>query len=751
MGFSITSSRRRREIVLSDQLKEVRQELDHIKSISLNDPRLARIFAGTYDQGAGKLGELKDPLYQIPIVYACIRARAVNLAQVPFLLYRKGTEDVITSGPLVDLFLDPNPLHSRFSLWEGVVTSLDAKGNAFLVPDPEEVGGVPVNLWLFNPDMIKPAKAKDGEEWIGWWLTRPRQEPLFLEKSQVIHIKNYNLNNQVMGANPLEVARATNILEWDAVRYNESFFTNDGTPSVAYISEKKLPERRKKELEKALVSDLEGVDKSHKGVLLQGGLDVKQLGISQKDMEFLAGRKFNREEITMIYKVPKAEVELYEDMNYATATSADRSFWKKTEIPLGRMIQEEINRKFLYQYNVEGRYDFMAIDALNAELLEKAEAADTYVRMGYPLNVVNDRLNLGFPDVPHGDEPMEFGPQISLTAPDGSTKSFELPMIGGPMGTVDAEEIARGIRGKKWTAIMERILPIVGRATKDVRRYFYDVTKKLQKILAKGNYTALEKDEGERIRILLGYPGKIADEDIRPADLEIEKATERRELQVSRRAWRLLEKQFEELPEDEILAAFSDEDLREALEKHVLAALAAGLDSIAASPVMLEDQVARQILEEKLIKVLEINDTAKTEIIEELRRILLEGASEGIGEAELADRISDGMASKMKDIQKRARTIARTEIGSSFSQARWAAVEATEPKGIRWISSRDSKVRDTHGLDVGGLDGKTTPVGTAFVTSKGNHIRFPHDPTAAASEVINCRCTFEPVYSEEEL
>jgi len=696
LGFSITSARRRRESELSGEIQELKAELDQVKSISLNDPILARIFAGTYGTGNNAIGELRDPLYQIPIVYACVRARAVNIGQVPFKLYRKGTEDAITSGGLVDLFNNPNPLHSRYSLWEGTVTSIDARGNAYLVPDPEEVGGIPLNMWLFNPDQIKPARARATDEWVGWWLKRKGQDDLFLEKEQVIHIKNYNLKDNLLGANPLEVAKATNLLEWDSVRYNYSFFKNDGTPQVAFVSETKLGARRKKELEKTLIEDVKGPDGAHHGVLLEGGLDVKQLGISQKDMEFLQGRKFSREEIMMIYKVPKAEVELYEDMNYATATSADRSFWKKTLIPLGRQIQEEVNRKFLYGFNVEGRFDFMAIDALNAELLEKAEAADKYVRMGYPLNVVNERLNLGFPEVDHGNEPTVFGPSLMLTLPDGETKAVELPMREVTAEIIDEDELAKGIRAKKWNELMQKLLPIMGRATSDVRRYFFNVTQKLYKILAKGAVSTVTKE-------------------------------------------------FEEIPEDEILTAFDDEALKAALEKHILAALEAGVLSVAGSPVLLENPAAAQVLAEKLIKVLEINDTAKREVIEALRKTLLEGLAEGVGEAELESRIIDRMGQKMKDIQKRARTIARTEIGSAFSQGRWSSVEETGAKGIRWISSRDDRVRDTHQ----DLDGKTTPIGESFVTQKGNTIRFPHDPNAAAEEVINCRCTFEPIYDEE--
>ncbi len=41
----------------------------------------------------------------------------------------------------------------------------------------------------------------------------------------------------------------------------------------------------------------QGVAKGHEVALLEGGLTYKQTGISQRDMEFLEGRKYNREEV----------------------------------------------------------------------------------------------------------------------------------------------------------------------------------------------------------------------------------------------------------------------------------------------------------------------------------------------------------------------------------------------------------------------------------------------------------------------
>ncbi|MDI6853968.1 MAG: phage portal protein [Deltaproteobacteria bacterium] len=76
-----------------------------------------------------------------------------------------------------------------------------------------------------------------------------------------------------------------------------------------------------------------GASKAHAIALLEGGLSYKQTGLSQKDMDFLEQRKWNREEIMAALKVPKGELGLFEDVNYATAKTQRKLFWENTLLP----------------------------------------------------------------------------------------------------------------------------------------------------------------------------------------------------------------------------------------------------------------------------------------------------------------------------------------------------------------------------------------------------------------------------------
>ncbi|MDX2648516.1 phage minor head protein [Streptomyces sp. PA03-1a] len=87
----------------------------------------------------------------------------------------------------------------------------------------------------------------------------------------------------------------------------------------------------------------------------------------------------------------------------------------------------------------------------------------------------------------------------------------------------------------------------------------------------------------------------------------------------------------------------------------------------------------------------------------------------------------------------REERIARTEAGRAWNTATLAAArEVTGPDRPivkQWITRRDSRVRESH-EDV---NGQIRLVDETFTVS-GIEMDSPHDPTAPASEVVNCRC-----------
>lgn len=122
-----------------------------------------------------------------------------------------------------------------------------------------------------------------------------------------------------------------------------------------------------------------------------------------------------------------------------------------------------------------------------------------------------------------------------------------------------------------------------------------------------------------------------------------------------------------------------------------------------------------------------------------LQNELAQAAILGEGQRKLIDRIRKVTGMSVSQ----ARRVAQTERTRVQSQARWQAGEEAMAAGVgvynTW-STRMINSRDTHIS----LNGKKAMQGDAFVTSAGNSLKYPGDPSAPAREVINCHCVLVP-------
>ena len=93
----------------------------------------------------------------------------------------------------------------------------------------------------------------------------------------------------------------------------------------------------------------------------------------------------------------------------------------------------------------------------------------------------------------------------------------------------------------------------------------------------------------------------------------------------------------------------------------------------------------------------------------------------------------------------RGETIARTETLGALARSKeeafrqaidTGAVQATQVKKV-WQATKDERTRDSHRH----VDGERVSLDGVF----SNGLRYPHEAGAPASEVVNCRCTYDHV------
>ena len=124
-----------------------------------------------------------------------------------------------------------------------------------------------------------------------------------------------------------------------------------------------------------------------------------------------------------------------------------------------------------------------------------------------------------------------------------------------------------------------------------------------------------------------------------------------------------------------------------------------------------------------------------------VERVIYSGLQAGESINQIQNRLQQAAAFS----PTRALRVARTEATKALNQGSNLAYNAAEVQHSvtiykRWVSSRDSSVRETHRQ----MDGQTVPQGSTFISPAGEHASGP-GKFASAAEVVNCRCTMIPV------
>ena len=363
---------------------------------------------------------LEKPYQQNVWVYACCNAISMNLSRLPRAFDMVTTEEpeYDVTHPILKVFRRPNPLMTGSSFWENVFldlllpTKTTKGGQCFLVMESGKAGvkvdlsrgDIPHEIYPFNDELMKPV-LDDQNILKGWNLCVPNRPELFYGLNEIIRINLVDPENPLRGQCPMYAAQGSLRMDSKASGLNERFMDNNASLGGVLETEAEI----EGEQGRAMLADFEskygGEAKAGKLALLHSGIKYQQFRQSHVDMQYLDQRRYSRDEILAAYRVPKAEISLYEDMNFATALSADRSFWMKTLLPLDEKVLEAINSSWV-QYVDGGKFqmvtDLSRVEALQDTFANKLAQAQQLIAMMVPMEEVNRRLglNLNLGDYP---------------------------------------------------------------------------------------------------------------------------------------------------------------------------------------------------------------------------------------------------------------------------------------------------------------------------------------------------------------
>ncbi|QHD65546.1 phage portal protein [Neorickettsia findlayensis] len=297
---------------------------------------------------------------------------AVAASSVPIQLFEcSGTEKkrCSVSHPLNELLNEPNPNMSRVTLIKNAVTYKLISGNLYFL----KIGNnLPKELHLLRPDRVTVIPGSDCLPLGYRYKVGNYEREYYMNKitgdCDVLHIKNFHPYNDWYGLSPVEAAMYSIDQHNQASLWNQAMLKNGARPSGAFISRSKdpMPHEQFIRLSRQL-ENCSGAENAGKAILVEGGIEWKEMSISPKEMDFLQSKYNSAREIALAFGVPPQLLGIPGDNTYSNLIEARLSLWEETVLPILDEIVHSLNVWLapVFGDNLEFAYEKDSIEALS--------------------------------------------------------------------------------------------------------------------------------------------------------------------------------------------------------------------------------------------------------------------------------------------------------------------------------------------------------------------------------------------------
>lgn len=640
-------------------------------------------------------------------VYRAVRLITDAASSVPWKVMAEDGE-FIQGHRVRNLFKYPNPHMSSRQFMRLIISWLELSGNGYIYKN--KLGMQTKELWPISPDRLAPVPSKTIDEWLkGYALDAGRA--IAYEPEQIIHLKFMNPADPLLGISPLEAARCAVDVDVDQQGWNKSAMQNRGVMDGIFSFEKHFKTLSEAdEISERLNERYAGKKNARKIGVIGGNAKYQRIGMNAAEMDYINSRKFNREEILIIFGVPPIYAGAMERSTYNNYSTSELVFWFSTVIPL----LDDIADMFTFSLQdelAEGEKisaDISQVPAIRMAMEQKVKTAKQLHDMGVPFEQINRVFEFGFEEFNGWDKSL-----VNVHQLDNKTDINELGSKEEGRAAL-VQIIAADGNFIKPTESGIRALPL--QATEAWR----SKTKARQYTLSEKRSASQEIAERER----------LAAEEIAPK----------------------IEKYFETV-RDEIISAvetnqgnkakaaeaviFShSKDMEEILrEVYIDYGVKFGKDVVVQRAEVGEDirQALNEYLDEEDLLLTEVSliDRTTASLITDL---IDDATMNGMSIGQLQQSIMDvGVFSP-----SRALMIGRTSMGTSQSMGQWHAAFLTGATHKKWMTAT-FEVRDEHQERAG----EEVEMNETFSPKFGMAVgpRWPLDNRLVAADRINCRCS----------
>ena len=642
-------------------------------------------------------------------VYRAVKLRADAVGSARLKVWktdRAGKREWVGDDHPIQQALDKvNPFWSGVQMWRAVETYLSLWGSSFRWIDKTKANPKDWEMWVLRPDkmvVVRDSQTGPTNQYIKGFVYDPAGANFPMLPDEVIWDRYFNPLEEFAGMSPIAPSKLAIEMQGDMMSTNRDLFRNGMlTSNLAFFMKGPLQSWQIETFQERVAERHSGRGNSNKPIVVDLGLgDVKNMGFSNKEMEFLEGIQLTKEFIETTYGVPDELIAGARHATFANRAEARKEFYEST------ITQEWV----LLESNMQEQYAPM-LRGLDQRLIIAFDRDEVPALQ----ENVNARSERHLKEVTAGVRTIEEyrdGSEL-MGSPEGT---LLLPSSSRPVLINGGEIAAPPADGppKMLKAVEESEITDLDRATWGLFIKRFDESEKefhnLMDRLFEQQREETLRNLSRAVRATRGVRQNSMIERAGPQDIFDEGAWVTTFIEVGR-------------------PVFAD-----SLE---LGGVAQVQEFGLGISFDINNAVTQAWLDERTkFWANHVNTETAKLITEEISA----GIFEGEGVKALQVRVNN-----VFDFSEafRSERIARTEATSASNQGHLEAYRQADVPSKRWLTALDGRQRDSHDA----AHGQTVPIGQSFIVG-GAEMMMPGQ--GPVEETANCRCSSLPIFKDDE-
>jgi len=264
--------------------------------------------------GTAGMAVTKRTVATIPAVYRAWDFAASSVARLEMGVWRGGSvipERVVTTSQARLFAGVPNPRQSWFLFWYIAEMSLEARSNCYLWKTKNANGQV-IALTALHPDQVCPIPAENGDLLYDVRFDGSVPQPpeirgygqMTVGAETIIHIRGAGTIGELVPPSPIERFRTSLGIALAKQNYEANLYENGVLGGLAISFPREVTQQQARQWREVFDTEHGGSFNAGRTKVIGGGATFTQIGMTQKDAQFVEAGLMTLQDIMNITGVP---------------------------------------------------------------------------------------------------------------------------------------------------------------------------------------------------------------------------------------------------------------------------------------------------------------------------------------------------------------------------------------------------------------------------------------------------------------